>query len=270
MQVDYMAPANPSQTVMTRALTEDRVFHFFPKLPPELRAMIYKHHFLQSPSHSNACFNRWACESAEPEFGCTKARFNNNVPIRELLLPAQGIYKEAAPLLNQLHSVEFDTVHELGQFLRFLGPARREHITTVKFVYDNYHGTPAQIFDQTFRLLIACPNLRKLYVIVYSHHLCRQRSLKGLRTFCGIRGITWLKVHFLDQRNDRSKCPPRRFISDARLKAAEKAFMGKIKILKDEYEGAALRGRAGLIAAPRTFTLPAKNNLQQFAVKEGS
>ncbi|KAL9577138.1 MAG: hypothetical protein Q9212_006561 [Teloschistes hypoglaucus] len=107
----------------------------FLKLPPEVRVMIYKWHFLQAPEHpTDACSQTSICETCVPGLGCDNASFNGGAPIGNLLAVAQCIYREVAPLYTRLHQREFEDLEDMRRYLSNSGPCLRHHILSVKDV----------------------------------------------------------------------------------------------------------------------------------------
>ncbi|KAL9580852.1 MAG: hypothetical protein Q9203_006136 [Teloschistes exilis] len=104
----------------------------FWKLPPEVRVMIYKWHFLQAPEHpTDACEQTSICEACGPGLGCDNAVFSGGVPVGNLLAVAQRIDQEVAPLYTRLHQREFDDLEDMRNCLSNLGPHLRHHIQSV-------------------------------------------------------------------------------------------------------------------------------------------
>lgn len=229
--------------------------------------MIYKWHFLQAPEHpTDACEQTSICEACGPGLGCDNAVFNGGVPVGNLLAVAQRIYQEVAPLYTRLHQREFDDLEDIRNYLSNLGPHLRHHIQSVKFVHNNSWNLLASSARHAFLNLSECPNLRRLDVTFYAHHLCCRRCPpKALRTLLQVRNIRDLRVNYRDISYLRLRYQPSDPPGTAELAQTQQDLTSRLQILRTPSTPQEDRRREAwdqyfnIIGGRRRFSLPEAN-----------
>ncbi|KAL9021079.1 MAG: hypothetical protein Q9185_001747 [Variospora sp. 1 TL-2023] len=168
------------------------------KLPPELRIMIYKYHFLQAFDHRAdvQCWDKRQCEPGGA--GCPVACINNGEPLHSIFRTCKTSYHEAMPLYFSIRDFHFEKLELLGKFLANIGPYHRQHLTSITFDYEMLGATPMFHIHEAFRLLGECPNLGQLVIKIASHHIARKTTLPALSTLIKIRGLEKVDVRWFD------------------------------------------------------------------------
>ncbi|KAL9025396.1 MAG: hypothetical protein Q9196_005770 [Gyalolechia fulgens] len=226
----------------------------FLRLPPELRMMVYQHHFHQKPDHRGGmyCLSPKTCGVGQSV--CRVAQVNDLVPLQKLWLSCKTVYYEAMPIFFSTRKFEFDNIEHLGQFLATIGPYHRQHLTSIAFDYEKSGSTEAFDVHEAFRLLGECPNLKRLSIHLPSHYIGRKKaSLAGLSTLLRIRGIENLDLTFFDPYWIS-------YLYGPDLDNAKKIVAKKIETLKNPYNPAEIKRREakGITkgAEPRTIFTP--------------
>ena len=160
-------------------------------LPMELRIMIYMFHFNRLDDRQ-----RHGLEFCFAGDFCPFRRYNNDVPVRMLLMVSRAVYEEAMPLYFRKKTFRF--LHNgLAPILRTIGPRHRRHISKIVFLYNVVKTA------EDFPLLKDCPALTELIILVDEVPLKYKDGrrvgmigLPGLKLLLQIRGIKKLSVKF--------------------------------------------------------------------------
>ena len=118
-------------------------------------------------------------------------------PNLDILRVSKQIYTEAFHLFYKGHTLGFPDTGSLYDFLRDIGPKRRQQLTSI---FLNWQGPEAEA-DKAFKLLRRCPNLKSIILTMPCN---RPKGYWGL---CEVRGVevnVCAMSHRLDvQQSDR-------------------------------------------------------------------
>ncbi|KAL8823744.1 MAG: hypothetical protein Q9170_008323 [Blastenia crenularia] len=251
-------------TEITETFKPTSPFQFM-KLPPELRMMVYKYHFLQVPDHlGRHCWDTEKCSAGQTP--CRNSQVNSGIPLQGIWTVSKTVYHEAMPIFFAIQSFYFENVERLGKFLATIGPYHRQHITTVRFTHLKVMGTIAFEVKEAFRLLGECPNLVNLSIQFLGDNATK-KSVPSLNDLAKIRGIHKLEISFFDPYWMVR-------IDDSELQAGKKKIADKVEALTEPYTPAAMKRREAKgiskFAEPREiFTmLPEESRAARLARRE--
>ncbi|KAI9814779.1 MAG: hypothetical protein M1827_003045 [Pycnora praestabilis] len=170
--------------------------HFpFMNLPPELRNLVFKHHFtMPGPVTLRPLPSR----AQGAAIKATRSYRNSKLA---LLLVSRSIYKDAAGIFYQLNNFRFNNICDLRTCLMSIGTRRRNCITTLSF---HWWGSRA---SETFKVLRSCKRLTKLCIFVdyktqkgarlekFAGHLVQPLTVAcGIKELLKVRGLQVLGV----------------------------------------------------------------------------
>ena len=117
-----------------------------------------------------------------------------------LLSVNKQIYEESLPFFYRNNLFYCPTVIKLGQYLRRLAPARRQHLRQIAF---KYHPHYVDVAPAASRYLASLPNLRKLYVEIDEDVWARFGYTSPLK----ITGLAILRGIRIDEVVFNGNCP---------------------------------------------------------------
>ena len=155
---------------------------------------------------------------------CPFRRFNDDVPVRMLLMVSRAVYEEAMPLYFRTKKFLF-LDNGLSTILGTIGPRQRQHVSKVVFMYG------ALKTAEDFPLLKDCPALVELTILVddlpsmkyEDGHRIGLMGLPGLKTLLQIRGIKKLSVAFSE------------FVKEKTFREEREGLVEVLQVLKEPY-----------------------------------
>ena len=181
------------------------------RLPPELRAIVYKMHFAQAGE-----INNYPSTPPPPRLRALvspeRVIFegwpfwipNEGVPVRLLWTLSKDLYHEAMPLYFQTTKFAFNSLESLAHFLNVIGPYHRQHVTSVHLnssIFDPSMDGENRISDsetyaglQALKLLRKCPALRHMQfnLPTVPYHLAE--TSEWFRAILKIRGLQSVEI----------------------------------------------------------------------------
>lgn len=140
----------PGNAIIKPPREPDRTFPF-EKLHPELRAMVYEMHLFQATQPGTLG------EFCPARDWCPNRVYNNNIPVRKLLMVSKLVYAEAMPIFYR-KPLRFNNLPNLNNFLEKIGPAQSSHLQNISFTYDGHDAS------KVFVRLSMCHGLRYLHI----------------------------------------------------------------------------------------------------------
>ena len=167
--------------------------------PPEIRNLIYKYALTLSkraprarqPRSSKASTSELSI--SQPRFKAT-GQFPDSKPL-SLLLVSKQTYIEAFAFYYKLNTLHFSNLNLLTRFLRNIGFARRQYLTSLTFFWS---GTDLTSCRTAVNMLQKCPSLRALKVYTVQNDKIeakRKKALKGLKAVKGLEKVTFFDYH---------------------------------------------------------------------------
>jgi hypothetical protein len=197
----------PGNAIIKPIQKPDRTFPL-EKLFPELRAIVYEMHFLQAKQPGTLG------EFCPAHDWCPNRVYNNNIPVRMLLMVSKLVYEEAMPIFYR-KPLRFSNLPNLNNFLEKIGPTQSAHLQNISFTYDGHDAS------KVFVRLSMCHGLRYLHIAVKKPESDEEEgdlmNLMGVdRLLSSIRGLHAVTV-------DLTLCP---------MEVASDTFVQALEVLK--------------------------------------
>ena len=166
--------------------------------PPEVRNLIYKYALTLSkparrapePKISKASTSElWF---SHPKFKAA-GHFPDSKPL-SLLLVSRQTYIEAFAFYYKINTLHFPKLDLLIRFLRNIGFARRQYLTSLNFFWSGADPTSCRT---AINMLQKCPSLRTLKIYTDKKDKTKPKSIKALRALKAVKGLE--NVSFFDQ-----------------------------------------------------------------------